>query len=336
MFINPHSVCFFALHLSLYPLHPLFTLLSTLLASNKASIPKYALVALVQQQVTMKFSILTTLVTVMAVAALPTAFDQRDSDKPSSIITMSSISHETNQALGPAYHYSRRIDCPNGVCWTRRCYYFDHLECYSDGICHHGYCYIDPPDMPPSPPLMVKRDELAGADDDLDIVPVCHNDIDCGGGYCTGGICIADPPEKRGLTGDPKDPNCYNDIDCEGGTCLNNICFVDSPSEKRDADRQPDGVILGDPNDPNCYGDIDCEGGSCVNNICVAKPTKRRDNSDNHDPKSGLRDIGGTCRIDKDCGDGNSCLSGVCIDKPPAQPPKSKLVKRSPQGFGEI
>lgn len=167
--------------------------------------------------------------------------------------------------------------------------------------------YISP--AMPSPPAMMKRDDLEAANVNKDVN--CHSHADCEGGSCLGGICIAEPPTaKRDVA---KDVNCYGDIDCDGGSCFNNICIAEPNTKKRD------GPGWGDIGG-TCAVDKDCgPGNSCLAGVCVDKPSAKPPVQKRDGP--GWGDIGGTCAGDEDCGPGNSCLAGVCVDKPPAEVP---------------
>ncbi|KAL3464316.1 hypothetical protein BJX64DRAFT_254702 [Aspergillus heterothallicus] len=59
----------------------------------------------------------------------------------------------------------------------------------------------------------------------------CHNSVDCEGGYCYHGICLAEPPrlESELESRSPQGLICHNSADCEGGSCYKGICVAEPP-----------------------------------------------------------------------------------------------------------
>ncbi|KAL2850705.1 hypothetical protein BJY01DRAFT_209574 [Aspergillus pseudoustus] len=101
-------------------------------------------------------------------------------------------------------------------------------DCPSDETCSNFSCVAKSVDKAP------KVDDSASAFRFIRRSPqslICHNSVDCDGGYCYHGICVAEPPrlDSELESRSPQGLICHNSADCDGGVCYHGICVAEPP-----------------------------------------------------------------------------------------------------------
>ncbi|KAL2860514.1 hypothetical protein BJX68DRAFT_87719 [Aspergillus pseudodeflectus] len=95
-------------------------------------------------------------------------------------------------------------------------------DCPSDGSCINFSCIV----ADTSAFRFIDRRSPQGVN--------CHNSVDCDGGHCYHGICVAEPPrlESELESRSPQTLICHNSADCDGGYCYRGICVASPPMDR--------------------------------------------------------------------------------------------------------